>query len=190
MSHSKGGFTHVNKEQTVKLRQTVKVVLADICKKLIRGSVNLTKMTIPVHVNYPRSYTQGQLDQTYYFPFYMGQAIRTSDKLERFKLYIAASIACLYVNNIQKTVLFYWQIIIYSWIRFWEKPSMACIKTELFYTVNKYLITRQSGIRTLSAQMNSINTGVLQIISVISVSAVLKFRIREEKISSSKMGNI
>jgi hypothetical protein len=94
----------VNKEQAVKIRQAVKVVLADICKKLIRGSVNLSKMTIPVYVNFPRSYTQCQLDQTYYFPFYMGQAVRTSDKLERFKLYIAASIACLYINNIQKTV--------------------------------------------------------------------------------------
>jgi hypothetical protein len=38
--------------------------------------------------------------------------------------------------------------------------------------------------------MNSTNTGVLQIISAISVSAVSKFRIRVEKISSSKMGNI
>jgi hypothetical protein len=105
LSHSKGGYTYLNKVQAVKIRQVVKVVLADICKKLITGSVNLSKMTIPVHVNFPRSYTQGQLDQTYYFPFYMGQAVRTTDKLERFKLYIAASIACLYVNNIQKTVL-------------------------------------------------------------------------------------
>jgi hypothetical protein len=67
---------------------------------------------------------------------------------------------------------------------------MACTKTELFYSANKYLITPQSGIRTWLAQMNSTNTGVLQIISAISVSAVSKFRIRVEKISSSKMGNI
>jgi hypothetical protein len=38
--------------------------------------------------------------------------------------------------------------------------------------------------------MNSTNTGVLPIISEISVSAISKFRIRAEKISNSKMDNI
>ena len=56
MSHSKGGFTYLDKKNADKMRSVGKVVLSDICKKLFKGSVNLSKISVPIYVNYPRSY--------------------------------------------------------------------------------------------------------------------------------------
>jgi hypothetical protein len=99
-SYKNGGKVAENTKITQKLRSIGREFIYKVGKHILSGNFNLTTIPFPIKAMVPKSYLEyvGCLP-TAYFPLYMNLALKTSDPVERFKLYIVAQISYFYLTT-------------------------------------------------------------------------------------------
>ena len=80
------------------MRSVGKFVVQEIGKKILSGDMNLTKISFPVRAMIAKSALERTLNSAIFFPLYVNRASILSNKIERFKMVITATIASFYVN--------------------------------------------------------------------------------------------
>jgi len=90
----------VNPNNMKKIRTIAKEFVYKVGKHVLSGNFNLTTIPFPIKVMIPKSYLENVgCSPTGFFPLYLNLALKTSDPVERFKLYIVASICYFYLTH-------------------------------------------------------------------------------------------
>jgi len=99
-AYKNGGKTAENPKAVSKLRAVGKDFIYKVGKHILSGNFNLTTIPFPIRAMIPKSYLEyvGST-ATVFFPLYMNLALKTSDPVERFKLYIVSSLAYFYMSS-------------------------------------------------------------------------------------------
>jgi hypothetical protein len=95
-ANKNGGVDLLDKDLTSLLRSVGYEVIKQIGKKILSGDLNLTTISFPIKVMLPLSVLQLFSLSVFAFPVYINLAAEQTDALERFKLYITATIACFH----------------------------------------------------------------------------------------------
>ena len=80
------------------LRNIGKSIIKEIGKKLFTGDFNLTTVSFPIKAMIPKTALEKALASTCLFPLYINRASFITDKVERFKLLISATLGNFYIN--------------------------------------------------------------------------------------------
>jgi hypothetical protein len=99
-AYKKGGKMAANPNNIKKLRVIAKEFLYKVGRHIVSGHFNLTTIPFPIKVMIPKSYLENVgCASTAFFPLYLNLAMKTADPVERFKMYIVASICYFYLTN-------------------------------------------------------------------------------------------
>eukprot|EP00828_Plagiopyla_frontata_P031065 TRINITY_DN40900_c0_g1_i3.p1 TRINITY_DN40900_c0_g1~~TRINITY_DN40900_c0_g1_i3.p1 ORF type:complete len:279 (-),score=46.73 TRINITY_DN40900_c0_g1_i3:38-874(-) len=74
-------------------------MIQQIGKKIISGDFNLATVSFPIKCMIPKTSLQTALEGTNFFPYYINKATQTTDKIERMKLVVIASLCTLQSAN-------------------------------------------------------------------------------------------
>ncbi|EGR28111.1 oxysterol binding, putative [Ichthyophthirius multifiliis] len=99
LGHKKGGRICGDMVMQGKLRSISKEVIKQIGRKILTGSLNLTKISFPIKAMIPKTALETAVHATCLFPFYLNKAAIESDPLERFKYVIVTTISSFYYTN-------------------------------------------------------------------------------------------
>lgn len=91
-----GGMISNDPKEGEMLRRSLQYFIQRVGNKVLAGDVAFTKMSMPVHLNEPRSALERITDDWAYAPFYLPAAARTSDPIERMKLVAAFVVSGLH----------------------------------------------------------------------------------------------
>ncbi|CAD8133891.1 unnamed protein product [Paramecium octaurelia] len=97
--YEKGGRICADKNVVTKARSVGKEMVKQIGKKILSGSLNLTKVSFPIRVMIPKTALETSVHGTSIFPLYITKATMTPDFLERFKLVITATLSSFFWTN-------------------------------------------------------------------------------------------
>lgn len=81
------------------MRSISKEVVKQIGRKILSGSLNLTKISFPIKAMIPKTALETAVHATCLFPFYMNRATMETNPLERFKIVITTTISSFYYTN-------------------------------------------------------------------------------------------
>lgn len=141
-AYEKGGRICADKKVVSKARSVGKEMVKQIGKKILSGSLNLTKVSFPIRVMIPKTALETAVHLTSIFPLYIGKASMTPDFLERFKFVITATLSSFFwTNTFLKPVLirhYYYSSILYQ-----ERPYRPRITTEPKCIASRSCITLQ-----------------------------------------------
>ena len=74
-------------------------MIKEIGRKIISGSLNLTKISFPIKVSIPKSQLETSVHGTSFFPLYMTKAASVNDPVERMKFLISATLGSFFWTN-------------------------------------------------------------------------------------------
>ena len=106
--YEKGGRICADKKVVSKARSVGKEMVKQIGKKILSGSLNLTKVSFPIRVMIPKTALEtavhgsnkfNLINLASIFPLYITKATMTPDFLERFKLVITATLSSFFWTN-------------------------------------------------------------------------------------------
>lgn len=105
--HKKGGRICSDQKIVIKSRSAGKEIIKQIGKKILSGSLNLTKISFPIRVMVPKTALEtavhASIDMYLFvaavFPIYVNKAAYQPDQLERFKLVVTAVLSSFYWTN-------------------------------------------------------------------------------------------
>jgi len=99
ISYKNGGKTAENPVVIKKLRVVAKEFLIKVGRSILSGHFNLTTIPFPIKFMVPKSYLEyvGCIPSCF-FPLYLNLAACSADPIERFRLYIVASICYFFMT--------------------------------------------------------------------------------------------
>ncbi|KAL4463958.1 hypothetical protein ABPG74_005895 [Tetrahymena malaccensis] len=97
--HKKGGRICSDEQIQKKLRSIGKEIVKQIGRKILSGSLNLTKISFPIKAMIPKTALETAVHATCLFPFYMNRATMETNPLERFKIVVTTTISSFYYTN-------------------------------------------------------------------------------------------
>jgi len=99
-AYKKGGKMAANPNNMKKIRVIAKEFIYKVGKSILSGNLNLTTIPFPIKAMVPKSYLENVgCTPTAFFPLYLNLALKTVDPVERFKLYVVASICYFYLTH-------------------------------------------------------------------------------------------
>lgn len=99
LGHKKGGRICDDKVIVSKLRSIGKEVIKQVGRKILTGSLSLTKISFPIKAMIPKSALETAVHATCLFPIMINRAAIDPSHLERFKYVITASISSFFFTN-------------------------------------------------------------------------------------------
>jgi len=99
VAYKNGGKTPENPNIIKKFRLIGKEFLLKVGRSILSGNFNLTTIPLPIKMMVPKSYLEyvGCIPSAF-FPLYLNLAACSADPVERFRLYIVASICYFYLT--------------------------------------------------------------------------------------------
>lgn len=91
-----GGMVFNDPKEGEMLRRSLQYLAQRVGGSVLSGNVNFTRMSMPVHLNEPRSLLERITDDWAYAPHYLSAAARTDDPVQRVKLVAAFVVSGLH----------------------------------------------------------------------------------------------
>lgn len=91
-----GGMVFNDPKEGEMLRRSLQYLAQRVGGSFLSGNVNFTRMSMPVHLNEPRSLLERITDDWAYAPHYLSAAARTDDPVQRVKLVAAFVVSGLH----------------------------------------------------------------------------------------------
>lgn len=91
-----GGLLFTDPKEGEMLRRSLQYVIQRVSSRVLSGNVNFTGMSMPVHLNEPRSLLERLTDDWVYAPHFLPAAAKTTDPIRRIKLIAAFVISGLH----------------------------------------------------------------------------------------------
>jgi hypothetical protein len=99
-AYKNGGKMPDNPKLTKKYRTIAKEFIIKVGRQILSGNLNLTTVPFPIKAMVPKSYLEYVgCYPSCFFPLYLNLAQKSTDPLERFKLYFVASICYFYLTT-------------------------------------------------------------------------------------------
>ena len=98
VAYKHGGKQCKDDKLITAIRSVGKYIISEVGKKLLSGDLNLTRISFPVKACIAHSALERTFNSAIFFPLYINRASLISNKIERFKLIISATIASFYIN--------------------------------------------------------------------------------------------
>lgn len=91
-----GGLLFPDPKEAEMLRRSLQYLVARVGGNVMAGNINFTKMSMPVHLNEPRSLLQRITDDWAYAPYFLPAAAATTDPIRRINLVAAFVVSGLH----------------------------------------------------------------------------------------------